>query len=393
MAADACEGAGLVLPALSAETERELHTFLAPEASTRNPVDMIASASPPAYERALRLLLADPNVDAVLAIFIPPVGTDAPDVARAILNGVAGATKPVLSSFMGSHGILESLRSLQAGHVPSYSFPEAGARALGRAVAHARWRSRPVTTPRAFADADPARARKALEAALGRARQASGWLPPATVGEILAAYGLPSLAEREVKDAEAAVRAAKEIGYPVALKLVSRTITHKSDVGGVVLGLASEIPVRAACADIRARVAALGKAAELDGFLVQEMVVPSYEGVIGMTQDPQFGPLLMAGLGGTRVEIHRDVAFRLHPLHPEDAEAMLDGLRSRPLFDGYRASPPADRAAFADALLRVSALVGDLPELMELDLNPVAVLVPGRGVRVVDSRMRVGPEA
>jgi len=391
MAADACEGAGLTLPALASETERELRTFLAPEASTRNPVDMIASARPPAYEKALALLLADSNVDAVIAIFVPPIGTEAPDVARAILNGAAGASKPVLSCFMGSHGIPESLRSLQAGHVPSYAFPEAGARALGRAVAYARWRALPATAPRAFPDLDPAAARRALDDALVTAQQAGGWLPPGAVSAILAAYGLHGAREREATDAEAAVRAAAAIGYPVALKLVSRTITHKSDVGGVALGLKDDDAVRRACGEVRARLEALGRENELDGFLVQEMVTASYEGVIGMTQDPQFGPLLMAGLGGTRVEIHRDVAFRLHPLHPEDAAAMLDGLRSRPLFDGYRGSPRADRAAYEDALLRVSALVGDLPELLELDLNPVAVLEPGRGVRVVDARIRVRP--
>jgi acyl-CoA synthetase (NDP forming) len=188
------------------------------------------------------------------------------------------------------------------------------------------------------------------------------------------------------------VAAARAIGYPVALKLVSRTITHKSDVGGVALDLADDAAVLRAATEMQAGLAALGRAGELEGFLVQAMVTPAYEGVIGMTQDPQFGPLLMAGLGGTRVEIHRDVAFRLHPLHKEDAEAMLDGLRSRPLFDGYRAAPPADRVAFAEAILRVSALVTDLPELAELDLNPVAVLEPGRGVRVVDARMRVLPD-
>jgi acetyltransferase len=157
----------------------------------------------------------------------------------------------------------------------------------------------------------------------------------------------------------------------------------------VALGLLDDAAVRAAALAMRARLAALGKDGELDGFLVQSMVTPAYEGVIGMTQDPQFGPLLMAGLGGTKVEIHRDVAFRLHPLHREDAHAMIEGLRSRPLFEGFRSAPPADRAAFEEAILRVSALVTAAPGIAELDLNPVAVLAPGRGVRVVDARIRV----
>ncbi|MEP7027917.1 MAG: acetate--CoA ligase family protein, partial [Candidatus Eisenbacteria bacterium] len=213
---------------------------------------------------------------------------------------------------------------------------------------------------------------------------------PAAVAEVLTAYGLNGAPERVAHDADQAAAAADALGYPVALKLVSATITHKSDVGGVILALEDAASVREAYGVLERRLSDLGRAGEFEGALVQRMIGAAYEGAIGMTLDPQFGPLLMAGLGGTLLEIHKDVAFRLHPLAREDAASMVESLRSRPLFDGYRAAAAADRAAFVDAILRVSALVGDLPEIVELDLNPVAVLAPGRGAIVVDARIRVG---
>jgi acetyl coenzyme A synthetase (ADP forming)-like protein len=388
MAADACEGAGLVLPTLDPLTDAELRTFLAPEASTRNPVDMIASARAPHFERGLGILLRDPNIDSVLVIFVPPIGTEAPDVARAILAGAHGSTKPVLTCFMGTHGIPEGLRSLRSGHVPSYAFPEAAAHALGRAVGYARWRARPESEVPKFADADPARARRALAAAGAGAEPV--WLGPLAVSEVLAAYGLKGVPERVVHGADDAAAAAQAMGFPVAIKLVSTTITHKSDVGGVILRLADADAVRGAYTELERRLSALGKGREFEGALVQRMVTAAYEGAVGMTLDPQFGPLLMAGLGGTLLEVHKDVAFRLHPLTCHDAAEMVDSLRSRRLFDGYRAAPAADLPAFLETILRVSHLVGDLPEIVELDLNPVAVLAPGEGAVVVDARIRVG---
>ncbi len=399
MAADACEGAGLTLPALAEATEAGFRAFLAPEASTRNPVDMIASASPEVYRRGVRLLVDDPGVDAILAIFVPPVGTDAPRVAEALLAGAAAATeagKPLLACFMGSHGIPESLRSLQAGHVPSYAFPEAAARALGRVVRYAAWRDRPEGSIPSLEDVDEAAGRAAVERAWARlAGAGGGWMEPDEVESLLAAYGLAAPASRVARDAASAVAAARAIGYPVALKLVSATLSHKSDVGGVVLDLADDLAVEQAFAAMAAGLVERGQGTAMQGALVQAMVKGPLEAVIGMTLDPQFGPLLMAGLGGTRVEIHKDVAFRLHPLTAEDAAAMVDALRSRPLFDGYRGAPPADRPAFEEALLRVSRMVGDRPEIAELDLNPVVVRGLGAGVVALDARIRLatGPGA
>ncbi len=392
MAADACEGAGLVIPALDPATERGFREFLAPEATTRNPVDMIASARPESFERGVRRLVADSNVDSVLAIFVPPVGTDAPDVARGLLAGATAAReagKPLLACFMGSHGIPESLRSLQEGHVPSYSFPEAAARALGRVVRYAAWRARPEGRLADLAGIDASAGARAVARAQSRLGADGGWMPPDDVEALLVAYGLRTPPSQVATDVAGAVAAARAIGYPVALKLVSETLTHKSDVGGVRLGLADDAAVADGWARLVAALAVHGEVAAMRGGLVQPMVTGTFEAVIGMTLDPQFGPLLMAGLGGKWVELHHDVAFRLHPLTLEDATEMVDALRARVLFAGYRGAPAGDRAAFEDALLRVSRLVGDRPEIVELDLNPVVVGEPGCGVTAVDARVRV----
>jgi acyl-CoA synthetase (NDP forming) len=187
------------------------------------------------------------------------------------------------------------------------------------------------------------------------------------------------------------VAAARAVGYPVALKLVSDTLTHKSDVGGVLLGLADDAAVEAGYAKLVAALESRGQRAAMRGALIQPMVTGTFEAVIGMTLDPQFGPLLMAGLGGRLVELHHDVAFRLHPLTAEDATGMVDAIRARALFAGYRGAPAGDRDAFEDALLRVSRMVGDRPDIVELDLNPVVVKAPGRGVTTVDARVRLAP--
>jgi 4-hydroxybutyryl-CoA synthetase (ADP-forming) len=214
---------------------------------------------------------------------------------------------------------------------------------------------------------------------------------PDDVAALLSAYGLRSPRAEIARDAAGAVAAARAIGHPVALKLVSDTLTHKSDVGGVLLGLADDTAVAAGWERLVAALASHGRAEAMRGALVQPMVTGTFEAVIGMTLDSQFGPLLMAGLGGKWVELHHDVSFRLHPLTIEDATEMVDALRARVLFAGYRGAPAGDREAYEDALLRVSQLVGDRPEIVELDLNPVVVGAPGCGVTVVDARIRVSP--
>jgi acetyl coenzyme A synthetase (ADP forming)-like protein len=401
MASDACESHGLQVTGLAEETVQALRAFLPPEASTRNPVDMIASAAPESFERAVALVAADPGVDAVLVIYVPPVVTRPQDVAAAIVRGGVAAEreairrgevpKPVLTCFMGSRGVPESLRSLHEKNIPSYAFPESAAIALARAARFGRWRTAPEGRIATFPDVQRDRAAAAVARARRRAARAGqgAWLDLDEVRDLLAAYGIRMAETAFARDAEEAVKAARGIGFPVAVKLVARDIAHKSEVGGAALDLRAESEVRDAVHGIERRLAERGWADRRAGVMVQPMVRGGIEAIVGVAHDPSFGPLVMFGLGGVQVELLRDVAFRIHPLTDRDARELLRSVRGAPLLDGFRGAPPGDVAALEEVLLRVSALIGDHPAVQEMDLNPVKVLEPGRGCVVVDARVLV----
>lgn len=383
MASDACESRGLELPRLSTQTESELQAFLPSEASVKNPVDMIASASAASYERALRFLLADDAIDSVIVLFVPPVVTEAMAVAEAIRRGAAGASKPVVTCFMGTHGVPVALSSLREGKYPSYAFPEAAAMALSRAVAYGRWLARPEGQVVALPGAEPERARAVVREA------ADGWLGPAEVQELLSAYGVRVARSVTAGSAVEAGRAAEALGGAVAIKLVSSTISHKSDVGGVVLDVVGAEAAAEAYRRIASRLAALGLGSEMAGVLVQPMIPRGVETFVGVTHDAKFGPLIAFGTGGVNVELWRDVVFRVHPLTDVDAHEMIGQIRGAKLLDGFRGGPVADREALADVLLRVSQMVGDVPEIEEMDVNPLLALGPGQGAVAVDARIRL----
>ena len=381
MASDACESHGLRVAQLAPETAQALAAFLPAEASLSNPVDMLADARPVFYERALELVLADPGVDSVLALFVPPVVTQAADVAAAICRGAESSPKPVLTCFMGVHGVPGALTSLRSRNFPSYSFPESAARALGAAVRYGRWLARPEGTVPELAGVDSARARALVE---GRP---AGWLDPDGVEELLGCYGIPTLRSGLAADPASAAELAAHVGFPVAVKLHSPTITHKSDVGGVVLGLQTREAVADAVEAIRERLRALGREAEMAGVQVQAMAPRGVETFVGVAHDPAYGPLIAFGSGGVDVEVWRDVVFRVHPITDQDAREMLELIRGARLLDGHRGAPPADRAALLETLLRVDRMVADLPRLRELDLNPLVARPAGQGVVAVDARV------
>jgi acetyl coenzyme A synthetase (ADP forming)-like protein len=400
MASDACESHGLELPALADATVNALRAFLPPEASVRNPVDMIASATPESFEKSVRLVVNDPNVDAVLVIYVPPIVTTPVQVASAILRGaqegsleLAGRgqpAKPVLSCFMGTHGVPEGMRSLQQGHIPSYPFPESAAIALARAVGYARWRTTPEGEEIAFADLDVDAVRAVVQRGAKRASLGdTAWLAADEVRELLEAAGLPRVPEQMCITPGEAAQAARRMGFPVAVKLASRTLTHKTDVGGVRLGVASEEDVRRAFADIGRRLDQQGLRAQMDGVTVQPMVEEGVEVIVGVTQDPSFGPVLMFGLGGVLVEVLRDVAFRVCPITDRDAHQLIRDVRGFRLLEGWRGAPPADTVALERVILRVAQMVRAVPEIAELDLNPIRVLPGGRGCMIVDARVAV----
>lgn len=386
MATDACAAQGLLLPNLSEETVAELRTFLPPEASIRNPVDMIASASAEGYRRAVELLCADESFDAVLAIFVPPIVTDPTAVADAIRLGAAGSQKPVLTCFLGKHGVPAALSSLREGHIPSYAFPESAAIALAQAARYGEWLRRPagqwLALPQERLDA----VRELLQNVA-----AGAWLTPDQVRNLLTEIGITTLQQNvlatDVSHQELAVAAAA-VGYPLALKVQSQAIPHKTDVGGVTLQIDDLETLVEALEMMKGRLAAQALLPAVEGWLLQAMAPAGIECFAGVTQDPAFGPLVAFGLGGVAVELWRDVAFRLAPLDDVDASELLHAVRGKQMLDGFRGAAPADRQALQEALLRLSHLAAEVPEIAELDINPLLALPPGRGAIAVDARIR-----
>lgn len=390
LAADACESHGLVVPALREETLASLREFLPAEAGLQNPVDMLAAATADDYARALRILLQDDSVDSAIVIFIPPLVTQPEAVARAISEVAAEAAgrKPILACFLSTRGAPPELGSGGEGLVPSFAFPEEAAMALARACERADWLQRPKGTVPKLDGVDSKLGREIVEKAL--AAKGAGepfWLDAQSSARLLDAYGIRVAETRLVESTAEAASVAREIGFPVALKLASSTVVHKSDVAGVWLELTSELDVRGAFDFMRERMRELGRLEEMEGAIVQEMVHGGTEAIVGVTQDLLFGPLIMFGLGGVYVELLKDVAFRIHPLTDVDAGEMVRSVQSYPLLDGWRGSAPGDVPALQDLLLRVSAMVDDLPEIAEMDLNPVKVLSRGQGCVVVDTRI------
>lgn len=378
LAADACEGHGLELARLSEATRAALRAYLPHSANVQNPVDMLASAPADHYARTLEIVLADPSVDSVIVIFIPPIVTEPESVAAAIRDAAARDTgKPILAVMMCSEGTPHALRA-----VPSYAFPESAAIALVRATAYARWRRKPESAAPVFAGIHPERVRQPIDAALQRG---GGWLTAEEVSALLTAGGITHVPARRAATPQDAVRAADEIGFPVALKGSGPTLLHKTERGAVILDLADSNAVAAAAADM---VSHLGQ--ELTGFAVQRMIPAGVEMLVGCVNDALFGPVIVCGSGGILTELLADSATRLHPVTAMDAAEMIGELKFAPLLGGYRGQPAVDESALKDAILRVSALVTICPEIQELDLNPLKVLE--HGACVVDARVRIEPD-
>jgi acetyl coenzyme A synthetase (ADP forming)-like protein len=379
LAADACAANGLDVVALSESTRTELRSFLPDAASVGNPTDMLASAPPEHYARALRTLLADERVDSVLAIYIPPLVTDSDAVASALVAAAAEAHgKPIAAIFMRAAGAPAALAP-----IPCYAFPESAAVALARAAAYGEWRRKPEERLPVFADVSADSARTIVDHALARG---GGWLSPDETARLLASCGISQPPARCVTTADEAVVAAAEVGFPVALKAIGPALLHKTERRAVVLNLRDAAAVRAAAGELATR---LGS--DSNGLLVQRMVSGGAEMLIGALHDPSFGPLVVCGTGGVLVDLLADSAFRTHPLTIDDAAEMVDELRGSRLLRGYRGADPLDERAFRETLLRVSALLGICPEIQELDLNPTVVL--RSGVCVLDARVRVANQA
>jgi acetyltransferase len=387
MATDAAVRHGLELAALSPKTKSILQSNLPPTVSVNNPVDLIGDADEVRYQLAMQAVLSDENVDGVIVICVPQMMTDLVATSKMIAQQVRFSDKPVFAVYMATGDIEASLHVLEEAQIPHFRFPEDAARALGAMARYVRWRKRPRTEVVNFDDVHPETVREIIAKAKKDGRR---FLPEPEAHAVLKAYGLPISRSFYARDAEEAVRYAKEIGYPVVMKIVSPQIVHKVDVGGVRLNLNSEADVKKAYAELMEQVKSVRPGAEIWGVLIQEMVRNGKETILGMKRDPHFGALLMFGLGGIYVEVFKDVVFRLAPIRELSARHMIEGIKGVKLLRGYRGEPPSDLEAIAQSLLRLSQLVTDFPEIEEMDINPLIVLPSGSGARVVDARILIG---
>lgn len=370
LATDALVASGLEMAPLRARTREKLRDMLVPEASVRNPIDMVAGATADNYRRALRLLLADATVDMVLVIFVPPVTHDPVQVARVLFDEAKESDKPVVGCFMSRDEVMKDI-ALQTDQdwVPVYLYPESAVRALAALDERRRILARPEGKVKRFRVN-----RTKVDAALR-----PGWLGVAERRMLAEAYGLPAVAGGLVRTPDEAVAMAEKVGYPVVMKMSVPDMPHKSDVGGVMLDIRDEAGVRAAFRKLMAE--------EGEGVNVQKMLTGGREVVIGFANDPAFGPILMFGLGGVFVEVLKDVSFAVCPVSDVRARELIHGIKGYPILQGVRGQKGVDEEALVDMIQRVSQIACDLPQIAELECNPFLAFPDG--VVGVDMRVRV----
>jgi acetate---CoA ligase (ADP-forming) len=374
LAADACEASGLTLPDVTEATQKALAAVVPREASLANPIDLLGSAGADTYEAAIPPLLGDPRIDALIVLFVPPVHAGAEEVAGAICRAVARAEthdKPVLAVVISADGIPAALRESSSG-VAAFSFPETAARALGLAADRADWLRRPAGVTPELDGVDGDEARRLVEGWLRGSTEL--WLDPARTRALLEAYGIPLVPECVAGTVEEAVEAACELGFPVVVK-TAEPGAHKTEHGGVALDLRDADAVKEAVARIGAPV------------IVQSYVTGGTELLAGVVQDPVFGPLVAFGPGGVLAELIGEAGFRIAPLTDVDAEELVHGGKAGRLVAGFRGTPAADAGALEQLVLRLARLADDIPEVAELDLNPVLALPDG--CMAVDARVRL----
>lgn len=400
LAADALEASGLLLARTAAETQAMLRSQVAPDAQLGGPIDLLGGADERTYRLALDAALADPNCDGVLAVLVPQVLVNPVAVVEAFgaaAEAQGDQPKPVVVCLMGDVSLVEASATAHQLQLPAYTFPEDAVRVFGALWQRKQFERRLVrggdqAVPSEAERLIVTRGRRKVQDVLMLAHAAGHHaLDAAECRELLEAYGIRTPQEFLTRDPSDAVRFAEEIGYPVVLKIISPDILHKSDIGGVIVGVKDADAVRSGFKTIVTRAKAAHPAAQIRGIQVQEMIEDGQQVIVGIKRDPTYGPLVMFGLGGIYVEALADVSFRLAPLTRQDAEEMIDEVRSAKLLQGLRGAPPADRAALIDAIIRISRLAAEHEEILELDVNPLLVLPAGHGAVAVDARAVLAP--
>jgi acetyltransferase len=382
IATDAIEESDLEVATLADETIRKLQENLPPQANTKNPVDVLGDAASDRYKMAIETVLADDGVDGIVCILTPQTSTECDETARVLADAAEATDKPVIGCFMGNASVTGSWQILDERGVPNFDHPDRCITVMEALYRHAQWRGSERHEPPRYVFDDEA-IRRTIEDARERGTTK---LQENHARDIAAACGIPLPQSILATDADEAVQAAEDIGYPVVMKISSEDILHKSDAGGVKVGLEDADQVRAAFEGILANARDYKEDASIDGVLVQETARKGTEIIIGVNRDPQFGPVVMFGLGGIYVELLKDVQFRVAPLTLDDARQMIRGIRSAQLLQGFRGEAPRDTDTIAEVLMRISQLANRYPEITECDLNPVMVYPREEGLMAVDVR-------
>jgi len=386
IATDAAENSILQMASFREETIRELREKLPAHASIYNPVDVIGDAGANRYEQAMRTIINDPGVNSLMVILSPQAMTDIKETAEVISKISASVLdKPIVSSFMGGLEVKAGIKILRSGKIPNYSYPERAVASLEAMLKYQRWKEAAPGKTKSFA-VDKRKTERILTKAK---EERTANLTPEETREVLSAYGF-SLPKRVVAEtSREAISAASSLGYPVVMKIVSPDILHKSDIGGVKVGIREKSQVTRSFEDLISNAKRFMPEALILGVSIEEMIGPGKEVILGSSRDPSFGSLIMFGLGGIYVEVLRDISFRIAPLTLQDAESMIREVRSYPILKGVRGEEPSDLEAVKESLLRLSQLVTDFPEILEMDINPLMVLPSGKGAVVIDSRLTI----
>lgn len=392
LCADSCAAEGLSLPELGERTRSTLASFLPRTAALRNPVDVIGFATEEQHAQAVETMLRADEIDALIVVHVSVRAKDNDPVAAGIIRGISaarkvvGRNKPVYLCWM-AEGDLERAFIVDGETIPTYQRPEIPPRIISHAVAYDVWRRQPAGQSLRHNEIDLSKVKSLCAKALSE--RGNGWLTTAETHAVLGAMTLPLTQGAVAVSAEEAVKLAHKMGFPVAVKLASHKIVHKTEIGAVRLNLQSEQEVREAFNAIRTRLLQDRNVDAMEGVLVQPMLSNGVEVMVGMTRDPLFGPLLAFGLGGIHVEILDDVQFRIAPLTDHDATTMVHEIKGHRLLTGYRGQPAVDVKAIEEVLLRISRLVEEIPEISELDLNPIFALPDAQGCKIVDARIRI----
>ncbi len=383
LATDTCIQHGIKVDPFSEKTQKELREVLPPGVSPNNPLDLIAEAQEKQYEGGLDTLLSDSQVHSAIVILTPTAFTHVEEIAHAIVRQAKAHKKPVLCCLLGVYDVSAGIEILEENKIPTYRFPESAARALAELTRFTWWMKKPATEIKKY-DVDKEQAAQVMEKVRADGRT---FLMEPEAYEVMEAYGFPVVRSKLTSSPDEAAAAADEIGYPVVMKVTSPDVIHKFDFGGVRVGLKSGVEVRAAFQEIRQSVLNRNPETRIKGILVEEMAGKGQEVILGVSNDPQFGPILMFGLGGIYVEVLEDVTFRLAPVTELSARRMITTTRTYKILDGYRGGPVYDIPAIEDCLKRLSQLAADFDAIRELDINPLFVYPEGKGCAIVDARI------